>query len=312
MSAREANAPAHNPAADPGRASLWMLASAVLFGVMAITIRYASYEMHAFEVAFFRNFFGLLFALPLLLRAGRELLRTDKLSLYFVRCLIGIVSMLCGFWAIAHLPLAQAVALSYSTPLFVTIGAVLLLGEVVRARRWTAVLLGFIGVLLIVRPGSSEFSAASLVALSAAVASALVAISIKVLSRSEPADAIVLFTTLLWVPMSLVPALFVWTWPSLAGWIWVALAGLFGTSAHMCWTRAFKLGDVSALTPLSFVQLPVVSVLAWLLFDEVLDRYTAYGALVIFVSNAYIAHRERQLTRAGAKVVTPNEELPPR
>ena len=175
-----------------------------------------------------------------------------------------------------------------------------------------AFVLGFVGVLLIVRPGSAAFSAASLVAVAAAVASAMVAISIKVLSRSEPADAIVLFTTLLWVPMSLVPALFFWTWPSLAGWLWVASAGLFGTVAHMCWTRAFKLGDVSALTPLSFVQLPVVTVLAWLLFDEVLDEWTALGALVIFASNAYIAHRERQLAKAGATRVPPTGEPPPR
>ncbi|MCK7593143.1 DMT family transporter [Pseudomarimonas salicorniae] len=274
-----------------------MVGAALLFGAMVITIRLASHHMHPFEVAFMRNLFGLLFALPLLARAGLGLLRTDKLSLYFLRCGIGIVSMLCGFWAIAHLPLAQAVAISYSTPIFITIGAVLVLGEVVRARRWTAVALGFIGVMVIVRPGAEGFSYASLVALTAAIASGMVAISIKILSRTEPADAIVLFTTLIWVPLSFVPALFVWVWPSPAGWMWGALSGLFGTAAHWFWTRALRAGDASALTPISFLQLPVVAVLAWWLFAETPDVFTLAGSAVIFISTAYIARREAVLAK---------------
>ena len=114
-----------------------MVASTVLFGLMAVCIRLASSQLHPFEIAFFRNLFGFAFTLPLLARHGWGILRTDKLSLYFLRCCIGIVSMLAGFWAIVHLPLAQAIALSYSAPIFVTIGAVLVLGEIVRARRRT-------------------------------------------------------------------------------------------------------------------------------------------------------------------------------
>jgi drug/metabolite transporter (DMT)-like permease len=262
-----------------------------------VTIRLASRELHAFEIAFFRNVFGLLFALPLLARHGFGILKTTKLPLYFMRCAIGIVSMLCGFWAIVHLPLAQAVAITYSTPLFVTIGAVLVLGEVVRARRWTAVLAGFVGVLVLVHPGADGFSYATLVALVSAAASGSVAISIKFLSRSEPADAIVLYTTLIWVPLSFLPALAVWTWPGVWGWSWVALAGMLGTAGHMCWTRGLRLGDASLLTPISFVQLPVVVVFGWVLFGEALDRWTVLGAAIIFGSNIYIARREAQIAR---------------
>lgn len=282
-------------------APLWMLASSLLFALMVLAIRLASETLHAFEVAFLRNLFGLLFALPLLIRAGSGLLRTDKLPLYFMRCVIGLVSMLCGFWAIAHLPLAQAVAISYSTPIFVTVGAVLVLGEIVRLRRWSAVMIGFVGVLVIVRPGAADFSADSLIALVAAIASASVAISIKILSRTESADAIVLFTSLIWAPLSLIPALFVWEWPSAMAWFWGGLSGLLGTSAHMCWTRALRGGDASALTPISFVQLPVVALLAWWLFGEKVDGYTALGAGIIFASTLYIAHREAVLARKIAR-----------
>lgn len=278
-------------------ASVYMIGSAAVFALMVISIRLASHHMHAFEVAFLRNLFGLLFALPLLAKCGLDLLRTDKLPLYFLRCSIGIVSMLCGFWAIAHLPLAQAVAISYSTPIFITIGAVLVLHEVVRVRRWTAVAIGFVGVLVIVRPGSPDFSSASLVALCAALASAAVAISIKILARTEPTNAIVIYTTLIWVPLSLLPACFVWVWPSPMGWLWGGLAGLLGTSAHLLWTRALQAAEASALTPLSFVQLPIVATLAWWLFDERLDELTLIGSGIIFLATAYIAQREAGLSK---------------
>ncbi|HSM12202.1 MAG TPA: DMT family transporter [Lysobacter sp.] len=289
-----------------------MLGSSLLFGMMAVSIRLASEQLHAFEIAFFRNFFGLLVALPLLLHHGPGLLRTRQLPKYLVRCVIGIMSMLASFWAISQLPLAEAVSLAYSTPIFVTIAAVLLLGEVVRGRRWAAVALGFIGVLIIVRPGAETFQMGSLAAVFAAVMSAIVAIQIKQLSRTEPADAIVIYTTLLWVPMSLLPAVFVWDWPQGITWLWVIAAGVLGTGGHMLWTRALKLGDVSALTPISFAQLPVVVLAGWILFGETLDRWTFVGAAIILGSNAYIAHREavlsgRAATAAASAAAKPGE-----
>ena len=165
-----------SPSASHARAALLMLGSTVFFGLMAVTIRLASESIDTYEVAFFRNLFGLLALLPLL--RGRMLasLRTTQLPRYFLRSAIGVASMLCGFWAIGNLPLAQAVSLSYSTPLFVTIAAVIFLHEQVRARRWAAVAIGFIGVLVIVQPGSTQFSLGSLVALAASVLSAVVAI----------------------------------------------------------------------------------------------------------------------------------------
>lgn len=285
------------------RAVLLMLFSTVLFGLMAVVIRLASETQHPFEIAFFRNLFGLLFTLPLLFKHGPGLLKTSKLPLYLMRCAIGTVGMLAGFWAIVHLPLAQAVAISYSTPLFVTIGAVWVLGETVRARRWAAVIIGFIGVVILLQPGADTFTGASLVALLAALMSASVAISIKFLTRTESPDAIVVFTTALWVPMSLVPALLFWQTPSGITWLWLVLAGLFGTVAHMCWTRALQLGDASILTPISFMQVLVVGVFGWWLFGETVDRYTLIGALIIFGSNLYLAHRE--ITRAKPAVTDP-------
>lgn len=286
----------------PLRAALLMAASATLFGVMAISIRYASRQLHPFEIAFFRSFFGALFALPLLYVHGMGLLRTQKFGFYLVRCAIGVGSMLAGFWAIVNLPLTEAIALSYSSPMFITIGAVLVLGEVVRMRRWSAVIAGFIGVLVIVRPGMAGFSLGSLVALFAAALSAMVTISIKFLSRSEPPDRIVVLTTLLWVPLTLPAALGVWQWPQPHIWPWLVLAGALGTGGHYCWTRALKMADASLLAPLSYLQLLIVGSLAWWLFGETVDRYTVIGASIIIGASLYIARREATLARRHRSV----------
>jgi drug/metabolite transporter (DMT)-like permease len=100
--------------------------------------------------------------------------------------------------------------------------------------------------------------------------------------------------------MSLLPSLFVGRWPSGIEWLWLAATGLMGTVGQLLWTRALKLGDVSALTPISFMQLPLVTFLAWLLFGEVISAWTIAGALIIFGANGYIAHREAQLSRRAA------------
>jgi len=300
------------PVATPLRAALLMLGSTLAFGLMAIAIRYATRYVPTQEVAFFRNAFGLLALLPMLIRPGSAPLRTQQLPRYFLRSAIGLASMLCAFWAIGHLPISQAISLSYSTPLFVTIAAVLWLGETVRLRRWAAVIIGFIGVLIIVRPGSTSFTPGTLVAVGAAVLSSLVAIQIKQLTRVDSADTVVFYTYVFWVPLSLVPALFVWVWPTGLAWVWLVATGVLGTLGQLLWTRALRLGEVSALTPISFMQLPLVSLLGWLLFNETLDRWTVIGAAIILGANAYIAHREAVLARraksqAATATVKPGE-----
>lgn len=288
-----------------------MAASAVLFGAMIVTLRLATAQVRAYEAAFFRSLFGLVFSLPLLAGPGIGLLRTRNFHLYLMRGLFGTLAMLTSFWAIAHLPLAQAVSISYSTPLFVTIGAVFALGEVVRLRRWSAVLVGFAGVLLIMRPGAAHFSLAMLVALASAALSAGSYISIKFLSRTEPADAVVIYMSIVIVPLTLVPALFAWSWPDATGWLWLVLTGLFGTLGQIFMTRAYGAGDVSALVPLNFIQLPVVVLFAWFLFDQRLDAATALGAATIVAANVYIARREAQLARRRAAAPAAVRESPP-
>jgi drug/metabolite transporter (DMT)-like permease len=283
------------------RAPLLMAASAVLFGFMIVALRLATAEVSSFEAAFFRSLFGLVFSLPLLIRPGIALLRTRNFHLYLMRGAFGALAMLTGFWAVAHLPLATAVSISYTAPLFVTVAAVLVLGEVVHLRRWSAVLAGFVGVLIIMRPGATDFSLDTFVALASAALSAGSYISIKFMSRTEPADAVVIYMNVVIVPLVLLPALWFWSWPDAIGWFWLILTGLFGTLGQLCMTRAYQAGDVSALIPLNFVQLPVVVLCAWFVFGQRLDAATACGAALIIAANIYIAHREAVLARRAGR-----------
>ena len=281
------------------RAALLMLGSTLSFAMMVLAIRYATATVPTTEIAFFRNFFGLAVLMPLILRRGTGLPRTRHLPRYLLRTTIGLAAMLCGFWAVGNLPLAQAISLSYATPLFVTIGAALLLGEVVRRRRWMAVAAGFVGVLVILRPGTG-FTPGMMIALLGAFFAGLVAIQIKQLSRFDAPDTVVFYTYVFWVPMSLLPALAQWIWPEPMAWLWLVATGVFGTVGPLLWMRAIALGEVSALQPISFVQLPVLVLFGWWLFGETIDAWVVAGSAIVLGANGYIAHREAMLLRRSA------------
>jgi drug/metabolite transporter (DMT)-like permease len=316
-------------AAPPLRAALWMVGASFFFAGLSGIIRHLGQQMHPFEVAFFRNLFGLVVMLPWLWRIGFGVLRTKRLNLYISRSALSLFSMLCWFSALPLLPFEQAVALSFTAPLFATICAALVLREAVRGRRWTATILGFIGVLIIVRPdvagaapiGGFEgvFAVGAVLAILSALTSAVLTIIVKNLANTEPSDAIVTYMVLLLTPMSLVPAVFVWQWPTADQWPWLIAMGALGSFGHMCYMRAFAMADASAVMPYDYTRLIFAAVIGYLAFAEVPDLWTWVGAAVIASSAIYIAHREtvrRQSTAtqaaatAGSATVAPADPIP--
>lgn len=285
------------------RGILLMLAAALAFSVMNVLIRAASSRLHAFEIAFFRNLFGLLFMLPWFMKYGLTVIKTARLPLFMIRAVLGLISMLCFFWGLTVLPLAKAVALGFTVPLFVTIGAALVLKEDVHMRRWLAVIIGFIGTLIILRPTVDGDLVPSLVVILSAVTMAISVLIIKNLSRTERPNTIVIFMVLLMTPLSLPVALTVWQWPDAWTWFLLILLGFSGSLGHLLFTHAIRSSEVSLVMPFDFTRLPFVIVLAWLFFDESVDRWTLIGAAIVFASGAYIAHREAQLNRRRARVL---------
>ena len=253
--------------------------------------------MHPFQIAFLRNVFALAFMLPWLVRHGRVGLRTQRLNMHLWRAAVGLIAMLTWFSAIAYLPLAEAVALNFTVPLFATAGAALFLGEAVRARRWTATVVGFLGVVVILRPGFTEFTPLMTLPVIAAGFMAVSILLVKSLSRTEAPAAIVTYMNLLLTPLSLLPALFVWRWPTLTELALGLFIGLCAALAHNAFTRAFVQADASAVMPFDYSRLPFVAVVGYLLFAEVPDGWTWVGAAIIAGAAIYIAQRESRVAR---------------
>ena len=283
----------------PIQGALIMTAAAFCFSVMNVFVRLATEQIAALEVAFFRNFFALVFMLPWLARAGLEPLRTQRIKLHLVRSFFALATMIAWFSALALLPLSEAVALNFTVPLFATAGAALVLGEVVRARRWTATVIGFLGTLIILRPGFAEVTPAMALPVVAALTMACATLTVKSLSRTESAATVVLYMTLILTPLSLIPALFVWQWPDWPTLGYLVGLGGSGALAHLLLTIAYTKADASAVIPFDYARLPFVAVIAFFLFDEVPDIWTWLGAAVIAASAIYIAHREAQVARPG-------------
>jgi drug/metabolite transporter (DMT)-like permease len=293
----------------PLQGALYMTAAAFCFSIMNIAIRIVSGELDPLEIAFFRNLFALAFMLPWLARAGLAGLSTRRPGAHLWRAAVGMLAMVCWFYSIALLPLAEAVALNFTVPLFATAGAALFLGEVVRARRWSATLLGFLGVLVILRPGFAALSPLMALPVLAAAFMAIATLIVKSLSRSDSPAAIVVYMNLILTPLSLVPALFVWRWPSWTALALLVLIGLLAALAHIALTRAYTKADASAVMPFDYARLPFVAGLAFLVFGQIPDLWTWLGAAIIAGSAIYIARREARVARlrpaSGAAAAAP-------
>ena len=276
-----------------------MIGAGANFAIMIVIVRHVSAEQHPFEIAFFRNMFGLAFMLPWIMRTGWKGLRTKRFRLHLFRALIGLSAMLCFFTAISLIPVAEVTALTFTAPLFATVGAVLVFGEKVRLRRWTATAIGFVGALVILRPGSAMLTPAALTALASAAFMAVAILSVKALSRTENPNAIVLYMGLLLTPLSLVGALFVWTTPAPETWPWLVVMGLTATLGQLLMTRAFATAEASAVLPFDFARLIFVAIFGFLLFGERPDLWTWIGAAVIIAATVYIAHREARLGKGA-------------
>jgi drug/metabolite transporter (DMT)-like permease len=285
----------------PVQGALLMTGAALGFSCMNALIRAGSLELEPIQIVFFRNAFALAFMLPWLARAGRAGLATGRLRLHLLRSVIGLTAMTCWFYSVSLLPLAQAVSLNYTVPLFATIGAALVLGETVRARRWTATVVGFVGVLAIVRPGVQEVSAAMALPILAAIFMAAAALLIKSLSATENPNAMVFYMNLFLTPLSLLPALFVWVWPSWQVLGLMALVGGLATGSHLLLTRAYAKADASAVIPFHYMQLPFVALIGFAAFGEVPTRWTLLGAAVIAGAAIYIAHREAKVAKQARR-----------
>ena len=278
---------------DPLTGALLIIFSMATFtGLMACAKALTIAGVHPFQVLFFRNLFAVLVFSPLLYFRGWSLFDTAQLPMYGWRCLVALSSMLCWFYALSKIPIGEVTAITFLTPLFGTLAAIFFLGETVRARRWTALAVGFVGALIILRPGISPLGMGHLAALMSTLTGGFSVILVKQLTQRDDSNKIVFLTHVFLAPMSLIPALFVWQWPPLSLLPLLIGMGVFATIGHATLVRGYSMMDASLGLTFEFAKLPFTALVAYLFFAETIDRWTWLGAFIIIGSATYIAQRE--------------------
>lgn len=305
--AREEQAPvrpARRPDAvardDARRGALLMIMSTFAFSAMHAMVRHTSADISPVEVGFFRNLFGLIVFLPILLRFGPAFLYTRQIRLHLVRALINVVAMLAFFTALSLTPLARVTAIQFSAPIFAAVLGVVFLHERFRARRWSAIVLGFAGTLVILRPGIVAVDLGSVLTIVSAALWGIAMIMIKVMGRTDSSLTITAYMAIFLTVFSFGPALYVWKTPTPETWTWLVVMGIVGTLAQIALTEALRLTEATAVMPYDFLKLIWASALGFLWFGEVPDLTTFVGAAIIFGSSLYLVYRESRLAPARA------------
>ena len=284
------------------RGALWMVLAGFSFTAMLVCVRYLDGRYPSVEVVFFRAFVGLVFVLPPLLRHGRMGLHTRRFPMHVSRASFSLLAMVVYYYAVPYIPLADSTTYSFIIPLFVTLGAVLFLKETVDGPRWTATIIGFIGVVIVLRPGQGGLSFPVLMMMLSVLFYAGAWISMKFLTRTDEAAVIVFYQNILIVPLALIPTLFFGLMPTFEDLLVLIGVGLFGSYAHYCQAKSFGSADASAVMPFDFLRLPFSVFCAWVLFSEPTDLWTWIGAIVIFGATYYSTWHEARQARASRHI----------
>ncbi|MEX2648938.1 MAG: DMT family transporter [Alphaproteobacteria bacterium] len=290
------------PASDPMAGIGLLLLAVVVFSVMDALIKWTSADYPTVQVVFFRAVFAFLpLSLFIARRGGVAVLRTRRPLAHVLRCLVGISSMFLGFWALDLMPLADVIAIGFAGPIFLTALSVPLLGEVVGWRRLSAVFVGFLGVVVMVRPGSNVFTPVALIPVLGAVGYAFAMVLVRKLTATETIAAIVFYFTATTTVVSGVALPFFWVTPKLADFGLLAAIGLCGGIAQLLMTRAFQIAPASLIAPFEYSAMIWAVALGWLIWSELPDSFIWAGSTVVIASGLYILHREAVLARRRAQ-----------
>lgn len=308
----EAAQSGQNPArrqVDNRRAALWLLASAGLFTFTGVLVKWLGQTLHPFEISFFRALVALLVIMPIFTRTGglKAGIKTTIPLLQLTRGVVGSVAMFLGFYAIVALPLAEAQAISFSRNLFLVPLAAFILSEVIGLRRALAAAIGFVGVIIMLRPGLGEsgfglvLSIGAMAALGHAFLVALATVLVNIASRYDGPLTLMFYTNTVSLALIAIPTFFVWQKPSATELLMLVAMGLLATLSHNCFIRAFALGEASAIAPVDYSRLVFAAMAGWLVFGSIPDMYTIIGAAIIVGSSFYIVRREAQMAQSATQ-----------
>jgi len=267
-------------------AALWMAGWLALMLVMVVAGREGMRGMNVFQLMELRSVLGFVLLYPLIYRnGGFAALKTRRLRLHVARNLIHYAAQLGWFFSLTLIPISQVVAIEFTMPIWTAILAASFLGERLNLRKVTAILLGIIGVIIIVRPATGEVNPGQLIALAAAVGFGISMALVKSLTRTESALAVIFWMLVVQSTAGLLPSLYVWTWPSALVWSWIVVIAVCGTFSHYCLASAMRYADATIVVPMDFLRVPLTAMVGWLVYAERLDAFTVLGATLILSGN---------------------------
>jgi len=265
-----------------------IILSCFFFSILAALIKYLNYFIHPFEQAFFRNLFSIFILVPLFLILKKKYIKSKKKKILFLRSLFGAITMLLLFWSYTLIPLSQAMAISFSTPLFIFLGGIVIFKERTNLKTILVLLLGFFFTLVIIRP-DLEIKLGTIVALCAAVSHAITGLLVKNLTKTESVYSIMFYMVLFMSPLTFLPSYYVWELPdSLNVWLLLFLLALVGTTGNFLWTKAISIAPMTEIMPYDFSKLIFSTIFGIIFFKESFDYITLTGGVGIIVCNIYL------------------------
>ena len=277
------------------RVAMLVVSAAGSLSAMHAIVRFLSPSIHPFELAFFRSLFGFIVILPLLLRGGIDSVRTHQPRLQMLRGVVSIAAMMSWFYGLSMVPLAEATALSFTNVIFGSLAAIIFLREKMTMARGIAVFIGFVGVLVILRPGFVQMDIGVVCVLFSALCWGCSVVIVKQLGRTDAAVSIVAWVGIQLSILSLPFALSVWVWPTMEEWLWLSLLGTLATIGHLCMVQGLKLTDAMTIFPLDFTRLIWASLFGFFIFSESPDVWTFVGAGIIVISGTFMLYREHRI-----------------
>ncbi len=279
------------------RGGLYMMGAAASFTIMTALIRVIAQEIHPFEIGFFRTITNLILMVPFVLRTGPTVFQTENHKVYALRGLIGVAFVMSYFSGAAMIPVSDSQALIFTSPLFAAALVVVFLGEKIRGRRMFALGIGFVGAMIILRPGFDAINLGAVLVLIGAMTNGASNALVKYTTRKDHPDTAVLFLMLYVTPLIALPTVFVWVTPSWEQLSFLLAIGFFATLNQRFLSRAFAAADATAVLPYDFSRLPFAALIGWFVFSELPDFWVWVGGAIIFAASIYIAHRESLASR---------------
>jgi drug/metabolite transporter (DMT)-like permease len=292
---------------DNTKGILWMFCAALFFSAMVALIKQLGTRLPSFEIVFFRSSLQLAALFFVYCRVGFGALTTNNPRLQGWRALVGVLLINCNFYAFTQLPLADVTAIGFSRNLFLVVLALIFLGETLSVHRLVATLVGFCGIIIIMRPGTGVFETAAIFALAGAALGATMMVLIRRLTASDSNLVMMTYPAAAVTITTMVPAALFWVWPTAQEWLLIVAMAAIGASGQWCLIQAFRLGEATAVAPASYIRLVFASIIGFYVFAEIPDWYTLVGTALIVVGSLYLIYQEERTPKESTVARTPGD-----